>query len=82
MPSSDIVTTSVAITTKEIIELKSCAKTEECNEIFLGDIQKAYFAHSALVGAEINQPTHNITDFQKLKEIRKSQIFSAQNHWI
>ena len=48
MPSSDIVTTSVAITTKEIIELKSCAKTEECNEIFLGDIQKAYFAHSAV----------------------------------
>ena len=41
----------VAIATKEIIELSSWAKTDKIwNEIFLGDIQKAYFAHSAVGG--------------------------------
>ena len=40
---------SVAITTKDVIVLLSLAQTDNLmNEIFLSDIQKAYFAHIAL----------------------------------
>ena len=45
----NLIHSSVAITKKKIIELNSFARSDNSwNDIFLGDIQKAYFAHSAM----------------------------------
>ena len=45
----NLIHSSVAITKKKIIELNSFARSDNSwNDIFLGDIQMAYFAHSAM----------------------------------